>query len=144
MERKARRSFFSGIPAWALSLMIAVASPFLLIVMDGIGSLIMPNGTSSEIIETILLCFYPIIIAVACFFICRKHPTSVWYTPVISNAYLIIPAILDPDFRTISFWTTSYWTGTPKFWIFHGAFVLSVIGAVIGATIRRRVISQAK
>jgi hypothetical protein len=144
MEKKAKKSLLAGIPAWALSLITSFVSPFLLVVMGGIGSLIMPNGTSSETIEIMLLSFYPIIIAVACFFICKTHPKSVWYTPIICNAYLIIPAILDSNFWTISFWTKSYWTGTPKIWMFHCAFILSVIGAMIGAMITKRVINQAK
>jgi len=90
----------------------------------------MPGYSSTEIITTI---FYDILIAIACFFICRTHPKSVWYTPVICNALGIISAIFDPNF-----WTTS------STWIFWGgSFVLSIIGAIIGARIGRRIMNQA-
>ena len=129
MGKKSKKSRLAEIPAGALSLVPLFGSPFLIIALAGIGDLIMFSGSSAEII---LLSFYPILIAVACFFICRTHPKSVWYTPVICNALSIIPAILDPNF-----WTTSLW------WM-HGSFVLSVIGAIVGAIIGRRIINQAK
>jgi hypothetical protein len=141
MVKEAKKSPLAGIPAWGLSIITLFGSPFLLIALGGIGSLI---GLSSNSSEIILCSLYPILIALVCFIICRTHPKSVWYTPIICNAYLIIPAILDSNFWTITFWTTSYWTGTPKIWMFHCAFVLSVIGAIIGAMIGKRVINQAK
>ena len=141
MEKNKKKPRLAGIPALGLSFITLFGSPFLLIALDGIGSLIQLSSNSSEII---LCSFYPILIAVACFVICRTHPKSIWYTPIICNAYSIIPAILDPNFWIISFWTTSYWTSTPKIWMFHGSFVLSVIGAIVGAMIGQRIINQAK
>lgn len=138
MGRKKQKSILSGFPAWALSLITSLVSPVLLVVMSGISSLLAPNGTFSKLIEILFLSIYPILIAVACFFICKRHPESVWYTPIICNALLIFPVFLDPNFWNLSFWTADYWIGTPKLWMFHAAFVLAVIGAIAGAAVGKR------
>ncbi|MDX8340895.1 hypothetical protein SLH46_16980 [Draconibacterium sp. IB214405] len=138
MGRKKQKPILSGVPAWALSLITALVSPFLLVVMGGISSILAPNGTSSKLIEILFLSIYPILIAVACFFICKRHPESVWYTPIICNALLIFPVFLDPNFWKLSFWTAEYWTGPPSLWIFHTAFLLAVIGAIAGAAVGKR------
>ena len=135
-----KKSRLARISALVLSLITLLGSPYLLIALDGISNLIIPSSTSSEII---LSSFYPILIALICLIICKIHPKSIWYTPIICNAYNLIPAILDPNFWAISFSTTSYWTSTPKMWMFHGSFVLSVIGAIVGVAKGQKVNNSA-
>ena len=91
---------------------------------------IVPSGSSFEIISLIFIYIFN---AVACFIICRTHPKSVWYTPIICNAPSIVLAIsYSPDF-----WTE------PNSLLVGSGFVLSVIGAIVGAKIGRRIINQA-
>ena len=130
MGKKPKKSRLAESPAWGLSLITLAVSPLIFIALDSIGSLKIFSDSSSEII---LFSFYPILIAVACFFICRTHPKSVWYTPVICNAMIILPVFLDPNFGT-----------GPGSIILGSSFVLSVIGAIVGAIIGRRIINQAK
>jgi hypothetical protein len=140
MGKKPKRSLLAENPAWRLSLIPLFGSPVLVIALAGIGDLI---NLSSNTFEIILCSLYPILIAVACFFICKTHPKSVWYTPIICNAYIIVPAFMDPNFWKLSFWTTSYWVGTPKIWMFHSSFILSVIGAIAGVLIGQRIMKKA-
>lgn len=141
MKKIIKKSRLADVPAWVLSLVPLFGSPFLLIALAGTGDLIKSNSNALEII---LCCFYPIPIAVVCFFICKLHPKSVWYTPLICSAFSIVPAIFDSKFWILTFWTTEYWTGTPKLWIFHTSIVLSVILGILGARIGKNVIEKTK
>lgn len=76
-------------------------------------------GDAGEIIAHAL---FGLLLGTACFFICRRNPKSVWYVPIICNAFFIIAAFVERNF-----WAT-------PMWIFYvGIFLLSVIGAVLGA-----------
>jgi hypothetical protein len=65
---------------------------------------------------------YDIIITIACFFLCRQNPKSVWYVPVICNLMGIISAIVEPEF-----WISSLWI------LICGGWVLSLTAAIIGS-----------
>ena len=126
MGKETLNSKLAGIPAWGLSLMTLFVSIVLLYVFN--------DESKSEMLGYTLITsiIYVGVIAVACFFICRAHPRSVWYTPVISNALVItmgtVGAIGNPNFRRSS---TS--------WLFFGGCILlSIIAAIIGARIGRR------
>ena len=130
MGKKAKKSHLAGIPAWALSLStLGVSIIFMIIFNNIIYSLNIIDHSLFEIIAAIFICIW---IVVAIFIICRTHPKSVWYTPIICNALGIIVAILDPNF-----WTQ------PISILLGSCFVLSVIGAIVGARIGRRIINQA-
>jgi hypothetical protein len=130
MGKKEKKSRLAGIPAWALSLITLIVAFLLLFILAAIlDSLKILSDSSRELIAYI---FYDILIAIACFTICRTHPKSVWYTPIICSAPCIIAAIVEP-----TFWIT-------RLWILLGCgFLLSVIGAIFGASIGRRIINQA-
>ncbi len=129
MEEKAKKSRLAEFPAWALSLTTLVAVIILISILEDPKS---PNLSTIQIIGYI---FCVIFLTVSCFIICRVHPKSVWYTPIICNAVgaMAIIVYIFTDLSQLSeliFWVSS--------------FVLSAIGAVVGAIIGRRVISQAK
>ena len=130
MEKKVTQSRLAGIPAWALSLMASFASwIFLLLLFDETGS-----KDSSFLFLFIVYLLLVIFFSVACFIICRIHPKSVWYTPFICNAHIISSIIFE-----IPFWTRSLLV-----WIMLGiGIVFSVIAAIIGAWLGRRLINQA-
>lgn len=124
----------AGIPAWGLSLMTFFASILLGIILNNENASEIPGYSPIELIKSI---FYIIVIAVACFLICRTHPRSVWYTPLICNAFGIIAII-------IAIITPEHFTSAEP-WIFWGSsFLMSIIGAIAGAMIGQRIINQAK
>lgn len=124
MKNKAKKSRLVEIPAWALSLMTFFATIGLFVLLDYIP---LPGSISTEIGGVII---YVVFLTVACFLICRIHPKSVWYTPLICNALVIFLVIMDPDI----------WARI----IMISIIVLSVAGAIVGAKIGRRRINQAK
>ena len=123
MKKKAKKSRLAGIPAWALSLMTFFVSV-------GLFGLPLP-----ESIENIFgLIIYVIFLPAACFIICKTHPKSIWYSPLICNVFIIFSLI-----------TVSYSNPDLTLLIFLSAcIVLSVIGAIVGARIGRRLINQGK
>ncbi len=122
MKTKEQKSLF-GIPSWGLSLLTAL---FSMIILFFLASLLhyrmrIPENISDGIASII----YDIIIVIACFFICRHNPKSIWYVPILCNTMGIISAIVEPNF-----WIT------PMLWIFIcGGWVLSLIGAISGAMV---------
>jgi len=131
MGKKAKKSRLAGIPAWALSLMTFFAS-FLLFGLE------LPESIETSIDPNIFgLIIYVIFLTAACFIICKTHPKSIWYTPFICNAFIIImlvfTALLDYEVRLL-----------PLLIAQSGLIVLSFIGAFIGARIGRRLIIQRK
>ncbi|PLW97709.1 MAG: hypothetical protein C0591_05990 [Marinilabiliales bacterium] len=123
--KKAKKSRLSGIPAWALSILTLVA---LIIVMSIFHD---PFGHGDSTFEIIGYIVWDVLITTACFIICKTHPKSVWYTPVICNAVgiasVIVPIIYPEYWPPLSEWI---------FWI--SSIVLSVSGAIVGAIIGRR------
>ena len=146
MEKKVKKSRLAGVPAWALSLMTLIATILYLIILSDLEMKREKSGLSSVFIgqvrltEILNFIIFFNIIPITCFFICRTHPKSVWYTPVICNAAgigmcctEIIDSIFDPD----------YLTTLLEMIIWGGSCVLSVTGSIIGARIGRRKINQA-
>ena len=130
MGKKAKKSGLAGIPAWGLSLMTFFVSIILLFILASLlVSLKIISDNSSELIAYI---FYDILIAIACFTICRTHPKSVLYTPLICSLPCIIAAFAEPNF-----WVS------PLGIVLGSGFVLSVMGAIIGASIGRRLVNRA-
>ncbi len=135
MGEKAKKSGLARIPALGLSLMTFFGSMLLAFLLDRISSSELSAFSTTEIIPMV---FYVIVIAGASFFICRTHPKSVWYTPLICNALGILTgafgALDDPNsLINLSFWI-----------VLGGCILLSVIGSIIGARMGQRIINQAK
>jgi len=90
-----------------------------------------PFGHGDSTFEIIGYIVWDVFITAACFIICRAHPKSVRYTPVICNAVgiasVIVPIIYPEYWPPLSEWI---------FWI--SSIVLSVVAAIIGARIGRR------
>jgi hypothetical protein len=124
MEMKAKKSRLAGIPAWAFSL-ITLFVPLVLFELFEHSQLPKPVDT-----DLIFIIGYVIYVTAACFLICRTHPKSVWYTPLICNGFLIVFAM--------------YTTDPTELIVMISIFVLSVIAAIVGARIGRLRINLAK
>ena len=138
MEEKVRKSLLARIPSWALSLLTLVVLVVLLILIND------PKSTSLSTIQISGWIFYIILVTVACFFICKAHPKSVWYTPVICNAVGIL-GLFANIFLTIAFTIAGkdYGTTSAEWIIIVSSVVLSVIATIVGAKIGQRRIDQA-
>lgn len=125
MGKKAEESYLEVYPAWAWSLLTFFISIIFLFIIDNQRGFV-------EVIANIL---YFIFIAIACFFICRAHPESVWHTPIICNilAFVSLLVFVFTDLNTLS---------ELIFWI--GSLGVSVVGAIVGAKIGRRKSNEAE
>jgi hypothetical protein len=130
MEKKAKKSHLAGIPAWAMSLMIF----FVTIGLFGLSEHVdLSKSVNTEIPALVV---YVILLTASCFIICKTHPKSFWYTPMICNAFniiILVLILLDYEARLLPYVIAQ-----------SGLIVLSVIGAIVGAKIGRRLISQVK
>lgn len=129
MEKKVKKSRLTEIPAWALSLTTLVALFILLSILED------PKNPGLSTFQIVGYIFCVTLITIACFIICRTHPQSIWYTLVICNAVGIV-AIFVYVFTDLSNLSELIFWGS--------SIVLSVIGAIIGATIGRRIINKTK
>jgi hypothetical protein len=146
MEMKVKKSLFAGIPAWVLSVLISVATIIYVFIQDhfsmkrelaGQARVFIGPVRLNEFIDFIV---FIIIIPFTIFLICRKHPKSVWYTPVLGNAFglgmgitVMLSFIFDWDPLSLSDWI-----------IWGGTFMLTIIVAIVGARVGRKLTNQAK
>lgn len=115
-----RKKLFQRLPSWRLALLAAVLSIVLLFILAGVLGAILPfDKNIGEIVAYIL---YASAIAVACYFICKKDPKSVWYVLILSNIFGIISAIIEPNF-----WITPLWI------LICGGWIITIIAALLGA-----------
>ena len=137
--KKAKKWRLSGIPAWALSILTLVATIICFIIPSDLDMKRELAGQSSIYIghfklqEMIYFIVFFIITPIIVFLICRAHPKSIWYAPVICNAVgfgiccvVIVDSIYSPGDVTLLDWI-----------IWGGSSVLTVTGAIIGARIGR-------
>jgi len=124
--------YLFGIPSWLLAILTSIIALIVLIVFAGVlGSI---SGLDKDVSEGISYLIYGITITIACFYICRNDPQSIWYVLILVNAAGIISAIVEPNF-----WVTSIWIYITIGW------VMSIIGVIIGSLTgvrKRNVIKQ--
>ncbi len=126
-KKGVKKSVLSEVPAWTLSLLVFIFS--------------LPLSITTYIpgFELAGMTFYCIVIAIACYLICRKYPESVWYTLLICNAQGILGIIKMTLITIINPDNVPEQIISVNRWIFWGCcFLLSIIGAIIGAKIGRR------
>ena len=126
--KKAKKARLSGIPSWAWSLMTLFVLIIFLFILDD-----PKNDGSYNTIQIIGYAIYAILIAGACFFICRKYPKSVWSTSAICNAVSILGIIM---------YIFTPWAPLSETIIWVGILVLSVIAANVGARMGRSIAKQ--
>ena len=133
MEKNVKKSGLARIPAWALSLMTLVILIILLVFLED-----PKNDGFISTIQIIGYSFCAILIIGACFFICRTHPKSIWYTLIICNAVGILGFISN---ITLTFILKDYSISLFEMILWAGIFVLSVIAAIVGTRIGQRIIN---
>jgi len=131
MKTDEKKSFLARTPSWALALLTLFGATIVLFsIAGGLGPYIKIKAATGEAISYSL---NGIIIAVCCYFIVKINPKSIWYVLLICNAFVILPAIVEPNF-----WITK------SMWIpMCGGLVLSIIVSIIGAQVgKRKIISD--
>jgi hypothetical protein len=130
MKTDRRKSFLAAIRSIGLALIILVASTWFIIGVfyEMLGEYIKfkhPDILLSKYWDIIILLWYILIIAVACFYLVRKNPISIWFVPLICNAYGILGIIY--AIADTTFWKESYGI------MLCFGLVLSITTSIIGA-----------
>jgi hypothetical protein len=126
MKTKRETSFFVKTPSWVLALLTLCGATILLF---SIGEGLAPHmKIKEEAGDALSYGLYGIIIAVCCYFIVKKNPKSFLYVLLICNAFIIIAAIVEPNF----------WISTSMWIPLCGGLVLSILSSIIGARKGRR------
>jgi len=116
-----KKSYLMDNPAWALSL----ASLSLIIVLVILLKILPIQFFASPAFDIGFYIFIALYFPVVCFYICKSHPGSVWYTPIICNSVSLLVIIFYP-----------YTNPDSSLLIYMaGVFFLSIIGAIAGAKI---------
>jgi hypothetical protein len=116
MNATVEKSLFASMPAWSSSLLTAALSLFAVFVFAGIGygigrlfgfsyQELEANAWYGNFMAHILT---GITVAIMCYFICKAHPKSVWYTPILCNAMTL-------------------WAGLGNYFIHGGSFMLYIV-----------------
>jgi len=127
MKTDGGKSFLTRIPSWALALLTLFGATIVLFgIAEGLGPYVKINEATGEAIS---YCLNGIIIAVCCYFIVKRNPKSIWYVLLICNAFVILPAIVEPNF----------WISTSMWIPMCGGLVLSIFASIIGARQGRRI-----
>ena len=116
MKSSRKKSFLAA----TLSAVFAILTLFL------VTSIAMYIGEGSRGHIGLDFIIYDLVVAVCCYFIVRKNPSSIWYVPIICNADAII-FINDPILFTTSLWIFLF-----------GGLVSSIIVSIIGARAGKR------
>lgn len=129
MKNKKRKPLLGIIRSMGLALIILIVATWIIIGVfyEMLGEYIKfkhPDILLSKYWDIIVLLLYILIIAVACFYLVRKNPMSIWFVPLICNAYGIVNAIVD-----IAFWKESHGI------ILCLGLVISITASIIGARI---------
>ncbi len=133
MAVEKRKSYLSRTPAWTLSIITAVVSLFIIFFFAYLVSFMMdyivkPSEPNEELSNLIAYLGYGVVVAIMCYFICKAHPTSFWYTPIICNAMSITSVLVEQN---------------PSITLIFGiGWGLSVIGTVMGTLRGKRGITN--
>ena len=128
IKPKVKKLFLASFPSGVSALLSLIVFTIVLFVF---GDLLNSFDPSSAIAYAL----FGLLSATACFFIIKQNPKSIWYVPLIINAFLIFSAIVE----------TNFWRPPPDnlpgipMWIpICGGWVLSITTSIIGARIGKR------
>ncbi len=135
MKTNKRKSILAAIRSMGLALIILVVSTWFIIGVfyEMLGEKIKyehPNIWLSQYWDILVLVLYILIIAVACFYLVRKNPMSIWFVPLICNAYGIVGIVY-------AIVENTFWKESDGIILCFG-LVLSITTSIIGARIGKR------
>jgi uncharacterized membrane protein HdeD (DUF308 family) len=120
---KVKKSFLASFPSGVTALLSLIVFTLVLFV---VAELLDSFDPSSAITYSL----FGLLSATACFFIIKQNPKSIWYVPLIINAFLIFSAIVEENF-----WKPppDNLPGIPMWIPICGGWVLSIVVSIIGA-----------
>jgi len=88
METKKKKSFLTDIPSSALAILTLIGA---FIVLFAVGTWVSHSSIINEKTDQVITyIIFDVLIAVGCYFIVKRNPRSIWYVPLICNAFGII------------------------------------------------------
>ena len=103
---------------WSV-LTLIISSLLLFSIGEGTG-----NSTAGYVVAGLLT-------AIACFYIVKQNPASIWYAPVVCNVLGIVAAFIEPNF-----WITSMWMLNAAAW------GLAIVASIMGAVKSKKAVAQ--
>lgn len=97
-----KRFWAAELKSLIAALFIAIIATSFQILASGIFGLLIPVG--AKVSQIIAYLVYILVISPACYFLCFKNPSSIWFVPFICNVTGIVSAIVEPGFWTSSIW----------------------------------------
>lgn len=122
-------SIISNKPAWIISVVTAAISFILPFVFAGILALIgsLFGITNVGLGNFLAYLLTGVFVAMMCFFICKAHPKSIWYTPILCNSITLFAGL------------GNLIEGNPDVTLpFAMGWVLSIIASLWGGNIGKR------
>jgi hypothetical protein len=128
IKPKGKKSFIASFPSGVSALLSVIVFTILLFVVGELLDSFDPGST-------IAYSLFGLLSATACFFIIKQNPKSIWYVPLIINAFLILSAIVEENF-----WRPppDNLPGIPMWIPICGGWVLSIVVSIIGARMGKR------
>jgi hypothetical protein len=128
IKPKGKKSFLASFPSGVSALLSLIVFTFILFV---VGDLLNSFDPSSAITYAL----FGLLSATACFFIIKQNPKSIWYVPLIINAFLIFSAVVEENF-----WRPppDNLPGIPMWIPICSGWLLSIIASIIGAWMGKR------
>jgi CDP-diglyceride synthetase len=125
---KVKKSFLASFPSGVTALLSLIVFTLVLFV---VAELLDSFDPSSVITYSL----FGLLSATTCFFIIKQNPKSIWYVPLIINAFLIFSAIVEENF-----WRPppDNLPGIPMWIPICGGWVLSIVASIIGARMGKR------
>lgn len=129
IKPKVKKSFLASFPSGVSALLSLIVFTIVLFVVGELVQSFDGGGITAYSL-------FGLLSSTACFFIIKQNPKSIWYVPLIINAFLIFSAIIEPYF-----WRNppEVPSGIPPMWIpVCSGWVLSIVVSIIGARMGRR------
>lgn len=105
---------------WTLITVIAEVIVYVAVLVEG---LVEPEVMSGSLGFFI----FSVVNAICCFFIVKHRPISIWFVPVIINAFVMVMA-----FFNTAFWIDPWW------FPFVAGWVMCLMASIIGTLVRKR------
>jgi uncharacterized membrane protein len=123
INAKVKKSFLASFPSGVSALLSLIVFTIVLFVVGELVQSFDGGGITAYAL-------FGLLSATACFFIIKQNPKSIWYVPLIINAFLIFSAIVEENF-----WRPppDNLPGIPMWIPICCGWVLSIVVSIIGA-----------
>jgi O-antigen/teichoic acid export membrane protein len=123
IKPKVKKSFLASFPSGVSAFLSLIMFTIVLFIVGELMQSFDGGGITAYAL-------FGLLSATACFFIIKQNPKSIWYVPLIINAFLIFSAIVEENF-----WRPppDNLPGIPMWIPICGGWVLTIVVSIIGA-----------